>query len=69
VRGFVGFVVELDHREHGRILRADHKVVAQPIDAIIPLVEANAFLNSQHPRDLHLSEHDVLGECGDQAVV
>ena len=54
-------VIEFDCRDDAGVLRADYKVVAHSINAIVPFVKIGALLYSEDTGNLNLSKDDVLG--------
>jgi hypothetical protein len=62
-------IVEFDGYDYGGVLPADYKVVAESVDAVVPLVEVEALFHAEHSRHLNLRQDDVLRQGADETVV
>jgi len=50
-------------------LRQDKKVEAHAINSVVPLVEVETLLHSEHSGQLNLCQHNALWHCLDEAVI
>lgn len=62
-------IVQLDRCDHGSVLSADYKVVAESVDAVIPLVEVKPFFHTEYSRHLNLRQDNMLRQGTDETVV
>ena len=62
-------VIKFDCYQHCRVLRANDKIIAEPIDSVVPFTEVRAFLHAQDSRDLYLSQDDVFWKRLYKAVI
>jgi len=56
----VGSIIQFNRRDGTRIFLANQKVEAHLADLVVPFVELEALLHPEHPRELELSQDNMI---------